>query len=262
MSAAGDWLKSNWEYVAAGAMVVGGAVLIATGVGGPIGGALISAGIDVAVQKATTGSVNWGEVAVGAVMGLIPGAGAGAKLFAKAGREALSGVVEDTANKLLSGQPITVGSVLTAGITNGVMGNAGDLVPKGAKNVDIPTNSKLLDVVEPSSPTTMYHYTNRDGMEGILESQKLNPSLKAVNPNDARYSNGQYVSDLAPGTRTNNGLSATFIGNPFQGPKFSHYVEIDVTGLDVVQGRPHVFVIPNEEPLDLTGRIVSSGTNE
>ncbi|MDU4922321.1 MAG: hypothetical protein E7L02_11800, partial [Cutibacterium avidum] len=33
--AAGGWLKNNWEYVAGGAMVAAGGVLMATGVGGP-----------------------------------------------------------------------------------------------------------------------------------------------------------------------------------------------------------------------------------
>jgi filamentous hemagglutinin len=36
-------------------------------------------------------------------------------------------------------------------------------------------------------------------------------------------------------------------------------VEIDVSGLNVIEGRPGVIVIPNEGSLDLTGRIVSSG---
>ena len=46
---------------------------------------------------------------------------------------------------------------------------------------------------------------------------------------------------------------------PWQGQKYTHYVEINVTGLNVVQGRPGVFVIPNNEPLDLVGRIVGGG---
>lgn len=41
--------------------------------------------------------------------------------------------------------------------------------------------------------------------------------------------------------------------------KYTDYVEIDVTDLNVVQGRDGVFVIPNETPLDLTNRIVSIG---
>ncbi len=46
---------------------------------------------------------------------------------------------------------------------------------------------------------------------------------------------------------------------PFQGKKFTHYVEVDVTDLNVVKGRDGVYVIPGDEALDLTGRIISSG---
>ena len=45
---------------------------------------------------------------------------------------------------------------------------------------------------------TLYHYTTEEGMEGIISSQKLNPSLKANNPKDARYGNGQYLSNIKP----------------------------------------------------------------
>jgi hypothetical protein len=41
--------------------------------------------------------------------------------------------------------------------------------------------------------------------------------------------------------------------------KYTNYVEIDVGGLNVIKGREGVFVVPSEMPLDLTGRIVSSG---
>jgi hypothetical protein len=57
---------------------------MATGVGGPlgaamIGGALMSGGVSAGVQKATTGEVDWGKVAVdGMIGGLAGGAGAGA----------------------------------------------------------------------------------------------------------------------------------------------------------------------------------------
>jgi hypothetical protein len=85
----------------------------------------------------------------------------------------------------------------------------------------------------------------------------LNPSLKAVNPADARYGNGQYLSDIVSGTKTPAQLSREFLGMPFQGSRFTNFVEIDVRGLNVVQGRAGVFVVPNEVPLD--GRIVNSG---
>ena len=96
-------------------------------------------------------------------------------------------------------------------------------------------------------------------MKGILESGELRPSLKAINPADVRYGNGQYLSDIIPGTKTPAQLSREFLGQPFQGAKYAHYIEVDVTGLPVVQGRPGVFVLPNETPLDLTGRIISNG---
>jgi RHS repeat-associated protein len=63
----------HWEYVAAAGMVIAGGVLVATGVGGPLGGALIGAGLDVAIQKYQNGSVNWGAVAVGAIAGGVAG---------------------------------------------------------------------------------------------------------------------------------------------------------------------------------------------
>ncbi|ANY84032.1 hypothetical protein BB934_37865 (plasmid) [Microvirga ossetica] len=105
----------------------------------------------------------------------------------------------------------------------------------------------------------LYHYTSEAGMTGIIERNSLNPSLWRVGTNDVRYGNGQYVSDIVPGTRTPGELSRDFLGFPFQESRFTHYVEIDATGLGAVQGRAGVYVIPNEVPLDLTGRLLSSG---
>jgi hypothetical protein len=69
-------------------MVIAGGVLMATGVGGPAGMALISAGADTILQKATTGSVNWGQVAVSGVIGGVGGGLAG--LAAKASKGGLA----------------------------------------------------------------------------------------------------------------------------------------------------------------------------
>jgi RHS repeat-associated protein len=88
---AGDWWGENWEYVAAGAAIVSGVALMATGVGGPVGmviigaasGALVSGGVSVIQQKASTGDVVWGEVGVDAAIGgVMGGAAAGAGVFA------------------------------------------------------------------------------------------------------------------------------------------------------------------------------------
>jgi hypothetical protein len=106
---------------------------------------------------------------------------------------------------------------------------------------------------------TLFHYTNEKGLNGILKSEKLLPSTSASNPNDVRYGNGQYLSDIEPGSKTPAQLSRAFLNVPYRGDKYTHYVEIDVTGLDVVEGRTGVYVIPNEGPLNLAGRIISFG---
>lgn len=122
--------------------------------------------------------------------------------------------------------------------------------------------SGVVDATEAAAQReTLFHYTDEAGQNGILDSGQLNPSLKSVNPADARYGNGQYLSDVQPGSMSCAQLSRCFLGQPFQGSRFTNYVEIDVTGLDIIKGRPGVFVNPSETPLDLTGRIVSWGRN-
>lgn len=76
---AGDWLGDNWEYLAGGALVVGGVLLTATGVGGvpglalmAAGGALIGGGGSMVLQKATTRRVDYGRVGTDAAIGAVP----------------------------------------------------------------------------------------------------------------------------------------------------------------------------------------------
>jgi hypothetical protein len=111
----------------------------------------------------------------------------------------------------------------------------------------------------PTRRRTLYHYTSEKGWERITTSEALRPSLKAVNPKDVRYGEGQYLSDIVPGTKTPGQLSYVFLNDPRGWRRFTHYVEVDVTGLTVIEGRPGIFVIPNTEDLNLAGRIVSSG---
>ncbi|MFE4858567.1 HYD1 signature containing ADP-ribosyltransferase family protein [Streptomyces sp. NPDC056670] len=113
------------------------------------------------------------------------------------------------------------------------------------------------------APTSLYHYTTEENVNKIVESQELHASTAAKNPNDVRYGDGQYLSDIKPGTKTKWQLTARFLGSPIyaRGNKYTHFVEIDVRGLKVVEGRPGVFVIPGGGSLDLAGRIVSHGAN-
>jgi RHS repeat-associated protein len=79
-----DWVGDNWEYIAAGALIVGGVLVMATGVGGPIGaamigGALLSGGFSAGSQKLMTGHVDWGQVGIDMAIGAAAG-GTGAAL--------------------------------------------------------------------------------------------------------------------------------------------------------------------------------------
>jgi YD repeat-containing protein len=75
------WATTGWgAWVIGGLMVVGGGILMATGVGGPAGAMLLSAGADTLIQKATTGTVDYKEVALSGALGGIGDFGVAAKL--------------------------------------------------------------------------------------------------------------------------------------------------------------------------------------
>ena len=142
-----NFFSRNADYIVAGALIVGGIAVMATGVGGPIGaamigGALLSAGASAGIQKVTTGSVNYTEVAIagligGAAGGLGAGAGAlvsGGSKAAAFGRGALAGGVESfaggAANRGIHGQnpfdPAGMGKdLLLGGGIGGVGGRLG-----------------------------------------------------------------------------------------------------------------------------------------
>lgn len=85
---AGDWAAAHRDLVVAGALVIGGVAVMCTGIGGPvgaamIGGGLLSAGVSTGVQDVTTGQVDWGQVGVDALIGALSGgAGAAASTWA------------------------------------------------------------------------------------------------------------------------------------------------------------------------------------
>ena len=94
--------------------------------------------------------------------------------------------------------------------------------------------------IDPFGLDILYHYTNQSGMEGILQTKIIKPSLKELNPKDVRYENGQYLSDIVPGTKTPSQLGRQFINVPNKHKYTTHYVAIDVSGLDVTKGRDGV----------------------
>jgi hypothetical protein len=120
-------------------------------------------------------------------------------------------------------------------------------------------NGEGCEQAAESAQSTLYHYTDEFSLEAILSSKRLNASTKAANPKDVRYGNGQYFSDILPGSKTPAQLSRSFLNHPFAGDKFTHYLEIDVSQLKILQGRSGVFVNPSDVPLNITDLIVSFG---
>jgi RHS repeat-associated protein len=143
---AGHWVHDNWQFIAAGAVLVGGIALMATGVGGPIGGAmvagvLLSGAFSAGFQKVTTGHVDWRKAALdGAIGGLAAGAGAGAgaviaraPMLADASvpvqaavRQGAEGLVTGAGDHVLRGEdPITWSTLASAGIGAGAGATGG-----------------------------------------------------------------------------------------------------------------------------------------
>ncbi|MGX7761083.1 putative T7SS-secreted protein [Streptomyces angustmyceticus] len=126
-----------------------------------------------------------------------------------------------------------------------------------------PCTPEGVEIIRGDDLGSLYHYTNEKGYQGIMESGELRPSVKENNPKDARYGDGQYLSDVKPGTKTAGQLSHAFLRVPWAGHKFSHFMEVDVRGLDVWRSveRPDVYLVPGQHPLSIADRIISHGKN-
>lgn len=107
----------------------------------------------------------------------------------------------------------------------------------------------------------LHHYTSQTGYAEILRSKVIKPSLRANNPKDARFGDGQYVSDILPGSKRPGQLSMLFFGIPWAGARFTHHIGVKVAGLNVVYGRAHVYLIKNSSSLDISERVASHGRN-
>ena len=116
-----------------------------------------------------------------------------------------------------------------------------------------------VNMIDFDKHVTLYHYTTEKGIQGILNSEKLNPSIKTLTTKDARLGSGQYLTDIVPGSKTLGQTSRILFGTPWNIRKVSYYIEIDISELNVLKGRDGVYYIPNENILDLSNRIVSFG---
>ncbi len=87
------------------------------------------------------------------------------------------------------------------------------------------------------APRLLYHYTTFIALTAILESKQLRPLTTETRPQDLRYGEGQYLTDIVSGTMTGPQLSRSLLGSPLFAGRFTHFLALDVTGLAVLQGR-------------------------
>ena len=196
-----NFFARNADYIVAGALIVGGIAVMATGVGGPIGaamigGALLSAGASAGIQKVTTGSVDYGEVAIaGLVGGLAGGAGRGpvpsralataSPLMRGAAAGATEGVVGGGLNRGIHGRnpfdPAGMGvDLLTGGAAGGVGWRLGRNKPE--------VYYRGMSADELASVTTNRGITVRGGENFVAQDRRYIEALIGDSP-AGRYDN-------------------------------------------------------------------------
>jgi len=162
-------------------------------------------------------------------------------------------------------------------IAGGAAASDGPLPIGEAIGIAIIIGAIVYDVAtENSSQSNIYyHYTSKANLPLILAIQQLLPS---TGPIHARHGSGQYFTDISPemiGAATISQLSPEQIkegklskgqvgqrlfGSAVRiGNKLEAFIEVDLTGCQVINPFPFIHMVPNSGPLDLKGRIVRSG---
>ncbi|MGH2943715.1 MAG: RHS repeat-associated core domain-containing protein, partial [Solirubrobacteraceae bacterium] len=239
-----SFVQRNADYIVAGALVVGGIAVMATGVGGPIGaamigGALLSAGSSAGIQKITTGSVNYREVAVagligGAAGGLGYGAGAlisGTSRAATVGRVAVAGGVESVS-----------GGMADRGVHGGNVfnprGMAADLLTGGttpAVGSRLGAGRVADDYVNLASPQRTQHILYGDATGG----GHLHPGLPGKTPFPESWSPERVmheISDVATdpsSQRIPQGAREVVLGT-----RDGVDIKVVTDGRDIITGHP------------------------
>nr|WP_274620210.1 HYD1 signature containing ADP-ribosyltransferase family protein [Enterobacter roggenkampii] len=118
----------------------------------------------------------------------------------------------------------------------------------------------------------MINYTTEEGMKGITESGVIRPSSGDIH---ACFGDGQYFTNIrlgmiggrtlqdigGAGKMSLGQLAADIYGDVRKLKGISHFVEIDVTGLYVIEPRESTFLILNTKDLDVSKRIIKSVRN-
>ncbi|HHQ6546210.1 HYD1 signature containing ADP-ribosyltransferase family protein [Serratia fonticola] len=120
-----------------------------------------------------------------------------------------------------------------------------------------------------NNPFPLY---NPRGYEGILKSGVLKVSTGDIH---ARFGSVQYFTNISPdviggrtikdalgsGKMSLGQLASDIYGDARKLNGITNYVEIDVRGLDVTEPRPGTFRVANTGGLDVSNRVVSSGSS-
>ncbi|MEZ6128792.1 MAG: HYD1 signature containing ADP-ribosyltransferase family protein [Planctomycetaceae bacterium] len=152
----------------------------------------------------------------------------------------------------------------------------------GPRGVRAGGADRLMSVEYTGGRTTLYHYTDEAGLDGILTSKELWASRGYQH---ARYGDGQYLADIAPesivalrkadlsshqlasGQISLGQLAHKFYRRGTLTNKVSHFVEIDISDLAIRHGlnkdgkslREAVQFLLNDGSLDVSNRIIRFG---
>jgi hypothetical protein len=249
-----NFISRNKDWIIAGALIVGGIAVMATGFGGPlgaamIGGALLSAGSSAAIQKVTTGEVNYTEVAVagligGAAGGLGYGAGAlvsGTSKAAAVGRGALAGGVESfaggAANRGIHGRnPFDPAGMATDLLVGGGIGGVGGRLGAGrTPDVETPdlagivARERAAQQITPGRNGAVFEYQDAAGdlqhvvafsQRGVGHAERL--AAKEIDSMGVPHSDVQRIySNLEPCDQP-GGYCARFLAREFPDAEISY----------------------------------------
>ena len=161
------FVEENKDWIIGGVLVAGGIALMATGVGGPLGAMALSAGADTLIQKATTGKVNYAQVAVSgafggagfvASKGLIIGGrlGMSSRVILSAeragklgwGTKAGLGMGEGYSYQVAGGADPLSRRALGGGIAGGLTGGLGEFAKPLGKRAGSAVSVRMLDGVD------------------------------------------------------------------------------------------------------------------
>ena len=90
-----------------------------------------------------------------------------------------------------------------------------------------------------------------------LQHRRTDPRYPGLK--NARYGEGQYLTNIEPNNYTAGQISRKLYGVPWNTPKVEYFIKIDVSGLNIIQNNTYNYLIPGKNPLPLHGRIIDGG---